>query len=280
MDNGSSDNTLDLTKEYIHVLANIKIATSQAGTIAGVRMDGFKHSRGDIIAFLDADSVAPDNWLTTGVLFLSKDDKISCVGFSMEPPCENSSWIEKTWYAMSSGSKWKGGRKVRWLSTFNLMVKRDIFEKVGGFDRTLVTCEDADLGYRLSSISDLIYSDQIHVKHLGSVKGLVEFFRKEMWRGQSNLTYFLRTKDKRENFSSIFVPICYTTCLLVFFGSVLVRLYSGTENWIIAASGFVSFILPIALAIRAGIRRITQFVQTTMLYVVYLVARGLSIVAR
>ena len=53
--------------------------------------------------------------------------------------------------------------RARWLPSANLAVRREVFERVGGFDESLTTCEDADLSYRLARQGVLLDDPEVIV---------------------------------------------------------------------------------------------------------------------
>ena len=280
VDNNSTDTTLELAGNCASQHKKIRIVQSSSTTIAGVRMDGFDVSKGDIVAFLDGDCIPPAQWLKQGVKILNRNHEISCAGFSACPPDETAPWVEGAWHLISSGSRWRGTQAVTWLSSFNLMIKREYFEKVGGFDRSLETCEDADLGLKLNEISTLIYSDDIHIRHLGNVKTLYGFFMKELWRGKSNLNHFFKTREKHATILSVFVPPAY---LLIFMSCLVISLaaiaYDISTTGILMLWAIVIG-LPLMLSVRKKVSGIGAIAKTSILYGVYLVARGVAIVSK
>ena len=227
IDNNSSDSTLSIAREF----EDVKVFEKKDGTIGAVRNYGASCSVGSIIAFLDGDCVPDEEWLKKGVGHLIENKDICCVGFTVGSPQNKDSWIEKTWYKMGSSSKHSGICNVKWLSSFNLILNREEFLNVGGFDERLETCEDVELGYKLSEISRLLYSDELEVRHLGNAKTLKEFFLKEMWRGKSNFKSYLQNKNYFKDFPSVFMPVGYVLLVLILLVLLIMKI-SGTDSFV------------------------------------------------
>jgi len=277
VDNCSSDRTAEIARGLLGAHPNLRVITSHADTIAQVRMDGYRLCRGEVIGFIDSDSLVGPGWISKGLEILYESPEVSCVGFALSAPGADASWVERTWYPISSGSKWCNRQEVSWLSSFNLLIKRSFFDRVGGFDASLVTCEDADLGYRLSAISKVIFCDEVTVRHLGNVTTLKDFFFKELWRGKSNFTQFLASANKREHYRSVLAPLIYVVNAL-FLLSVAFTGTAGSLSLLLSIAFAVG--LPLALSFRRGCRSFTGVVSTTVLFSIYLLARGVSIVRR
>jgi glycosyltransferase involved in cell wall biosynthesis len=278
VDNNSTDRTVLTVQEHFGLCPQVTMVSSSARTIAGVRMDGYRRTSGEIVGFLDGDCLVPLDWLSKGIEILTAQDGISCVGFAASPPGMASSWVEKTWHAMSGGSRWRGRLQVPWLASFNLLLNRSFFEQVGGFDCTLETCEDSDLGYRLSAISSLVFSDETTVRHLGDVTTLREFFQKERWRGKSNLRLFLSSPRKRDQVKSALAPPCYLAACALLLVTLMILTLTGEGAPAFAATCAACLGLPVLLAVRARVKGLGLFAQTVFLYAIYLLARGLAIV--
>lgn len=134
VDNGSEDDTVKKVEALICKYNQITLYNKNEGTIASVRMEGYRKSKGKIVAFVDGDSVVPEGWMSSGLKILLASEDVSAVGFAVKPPEANSTWIERTWYKISSGRKWKGTIEVPWLPSFNLIVRRDYFYEINGFN--------------------------------------------------------------------------------------------------------------------------------------------------
>lgn len=281
VDNGSSDNTIPLVKPF-EKAGRVQLLFREGGTIAGVRNFGASFVDTRYIAFLDGDCVPAPDWLETGIRLLENTKGAGCVGFVGLPPGIGASWVEQTWHHLCSTGRAKGSITVNWLSSFNLIMRNGLFRKVGGFDETLATCEDADLGYRLSGHAKLILSDESTVCHLDEPKTLSGFFWKELWRGKGNLRNFLRSPQKKKDFVSLAVPVAY--CLVFIVGIIAALAHHLTLNQAMRAVSLGSFLVLLVvplLNVFYKTRRLLNMQETVMSYflsMVYLIARGLAIV--
>ncbi|MCK4819706.1 glycosyltransferase family 2 protein, partial [bacterium] len=77
VDNGSIDNTIQICESY-----GARILTKREGTISSLRNYGAKASRGDILAFLDADCIVPNDWLLKSLCYFQREDQI-VLGFRL-----------------------------------------------------------------------------------------------------------------------------------------------------------------------------------------------------
>jgi GT2 family glycosyltransferase len=80
-------------------------------------------------------------------------------------------------------ANWSAGRDT-WLSGACLAVRRDPFEKVGGFDeRLFLYAEDLDLSWRLAELGDLVHCAEAVFLHDTHWRG----WRSRYWRERSTL---------------------------------------------------------------------------------------------
>ncbi|PHR27538.1 MAG: hypothetical protein COA36_08890 [Desulfotalea sp.] len=267
VDNGSVDKTVKIVKQIPEVV----LLKKKDGTISSLRNFGAKYASSKYIAFLDGDSVPPSSWLKTGIEVI-QDEKVSCVGFSASRPDARACWVVKTWALMSSSAKHNRSCYVHWLSSFNLIIERKAFEKIGGFDESLETCEDYDLGLRLSKFSRLFFSDSLSVEHLGVVSSLREFFQKELWRGKSNFQQLKISRDGLVGLLGVIVPFCY----LVFSIMLIVISFWNLQVLLLFV---VLFGFPLVFACRRlkSVEQVRFLPKMLVLASVYLYARGMAI---
>jgi len=113
-----------------------------------------KYAKGDILAFLDDDAYPEKDWLKNALLHF-KNKKVAAVGGPAITPSANS-LFQKASGAVSESFIGGGGARNRFLSigkakkiddwpTVNLLVRKNIFEEIGGFDTNFWPGEDTKL---------------------------------------------------------------------------------------------------------------------------------------
>jgi len=147
VDDGSSDES-DKTLAHIHGIRYIK---QRHLGVSAARNRGLQEAQANLVAFLDSD----DSWLPTKLE--------QQVAFFAEKP---RSWVmqtEEIW--IRNGNRVnplkKHQKKGGWIfndclplcivSPSAIMMRRELFEKVGHFDETLPACEDYDLWLRIAA---------------------------------------------------------------------------------------------------------------------------------
>jgi GT2 family glycosyltransferase len=178
VDNGSTDETCAVAELHAdRVLICPKL------TIGALRNQGAQVAKGQILVFTDSDQRPAEGWLASGLEALGREESAGMVGARYHAP-EGSSWVAKTWDLQRRYSDVPGD--IGWLQGGNLFVKRAAFERVGGFRTDLVASEDVDLSFRVRNAGFRVICDpKIINYHDGDPQTLIDFFRKERWRGSS-----------------------------------------------------------------------------------------------
>lgn len=169
VDDGSTDHTRDV----INTLPVKCIAQKNAGPSAA-RNTGMQHSRGDFIAFLDAD----DLWLPEKLsLQMEAFQKYPNAGFSFSTvwnlydgnnpkisqtpyhPPQLERWLRRTPArgAVAYGSVYELLLHKNCVATSSMVVRRNLIEQVGLFDVRLRGSEDYDYWIRLARLSPAIF---------------------------------------------------------------------------------------------------------------------------
>ncbi len=178
------------------------------------RNTGARLAQGAYLAFIDADCELDPAWLLHCFSHLQKAD-VCGVGTNISGPLPDAPWVEKYWFDLGYAKAKTTATEVGWLPTFNLLVKRDVFLEVGGFNEKLATCEDSDLGYKMSAKGKLMLENGVTTRHYRESKTIPEFYRRERWRGMGNLqSFFMHEFDFRELPSLIF-PMVFLSLLLL-----------------------------------------------------------------
>jgi glycosyltransferase involved in cell wall biosynthesis len=278
VDNGSTDRTCELVDKF-RQNHKIVLLHFNGKTISSVRNHGAGITRGNILAFLDADCEAPPQWLQCGLELVLSDENIGCVGFVAAEPDETGTWVEKAWSRINSRGRFVGTVQKEWLSSFNMILRKGTFQEVGGFNESLTTCEDADLGYRIGVNRKLLISDKVKIRHLGESKTVEDFFQRELWRGTSNLSSFFSSANKKRDFFSTFVPPAYVLFHLVLILVILITFLVGTERKLLVVATIISIgFLPAVIVLKKSknLTGIFEFFEVLSLCYLYLIARGLA----
>ena len=147
VDDGSADNTPDLLDEYTGKLTLIR--QENAG-VSAARNRGIESSRGDFLAFLDSDDTWLPQKLSRQMEFMTRyPEALICQ--TQEIWIRNNTRVNpRTCHKKPSGMIFEPSLALCLVSPSAVMMKRDLFDKVGYFDERLPACEDYDLWLRVS----------------------------------------------------------------------------------------------------------------------------------
>ncbi len=141
---------------------------------ADKRDKGASLAKGEILSFLDDDAYPDKNWLENAVDYFSDNDIVAVCGPGVTPP--SVSLLEKAsgWISASTlgGGPYtyrflpQAKRKVDDYPSMNLFVRKEDFEKIGGFDSNFWPGEDTKLCLDLVNLGKkIIYDPKILVYH-------------------------------------------------------------------------------------------------------------------
>lgn len=179
--------------------AGWRVITQKQPGVSAARKEGFAAARGQIIASTDADSAPSPQWLEN-IVTSFVDPQVVCVygptyfmdqtlGFRMMSHLN-------TLYLLINRAL-KNDQTVG----MNFAVRKTAYEKIGGYNTSLPTAEDVDIGYRIRKVGKIIYHPQVIV-YTSSRR-----LRKEGWRFFAHhFANFFRLKFTGKS-SSNFIPI-------------------------------------------------------------------------
>jgi GT2 family glycosyltransferase len=271
VDNESTDGSAGAARGYGAILIK-----SSGDSVAAHRNRGARAALGGIIAFADSDHEIAANWIATAVDVLS-DPGVGATG----APCltqPSPNWVQEQYDGLRTRHLQR--EDVSWLGSGNLAVKRSVFERIGGFNTTLIACEDVDLCNRITTAGCRIVADpNLRSIHFGDPKTLKALFFGELWRGRDNLRVTFAGPRTFRNLRSALVPIAQLAFLVAGLGSL------ATGHFIIAILCGKAAFLP--AAIKAAYMRKRQMrrglmasAQALAVAVVYDLARALAILTR
>jgi GT2 family glycosyltransferase len=223
---GNPLNTGGLTVDYRVVGEDVLRSVSYKRNV------GAQEARGQILAFIDDDCVADEDWISAAVPLFS-DPKVGGVEGAIrvaeqDPPTP-------TYRASLRLALPKGFR------TGNMFYRRSVFETCGGFDESLPYYEDTDLGYTVLEDGYLIpYCSAAvvtHPVHPGRPLWLLK-----MARSVDHLPYlFAKHRRSLSEFRSS-VPLFNRSHYLyfaVYFGALVLTLYNPVQGALALGLGLV-----------------------------------------
>ncbi len=138
---------------------------------------GAKKAKGKILAFLDDDSYPEKNWLKNAIKIFKESNKITGVcGPTLTPPHNNlhqkaSGYVWSSWLGSSGAGTYRCAvyprKEIDDYPSVNLLVKKEDFIKVGGFDSHFWPGEDTKLCLDLTKKlkKKIIYDPKVLVYH-------------------------------------------------------------------------------------------------------------------
>lgn len=238
-----------------------------------------KYADGEIFAFLDDDAYPESGWLKKATRHFDDND-VAAVGGPAVTPGHDSIWqrasgaVFSSWLA-SGGNSYRyipaETREVDDFPTVNLLVRRDVFEKAGGFDSEFWPGEDTKLCLDITKKLNkkIIYDPEALVYHHRRplfIQHLRQVNRYAFHRG-----YFAKVLPETSLRFSYFVPSIFFVGVIL--GALLSplhkyigRLYTGT----LLLYGIMLFSTAFSVAykenIKVGILTIPGIFLTHLMY--------------
>jgi GT2 family glycosyltransferase len=194
VDNASTDGTVRAIKEFdpsVVIIANTENVGFGAANNAGMRVAG-----GELLLLLNSDAFPEAGAIPILLDFLRKYPKVGIVGprllnedgslqlscFRFPSPMR--AWAENLWLsALWPNSRWLGDyrhwshdtrRNVDFIVGACLLVRRTVFEEVGGFDRRFfMYAEETDWQKRIAAAGwTITFLPEAMVVHIGGASGI------------------------------------------------------------------------------------------------------------
>jgi len=273
VDNGSTDRTTEVARSFRGWLP-LTVLERSGVRISALRNLGAAMAKGEFLAFLDADCVAPHHWLQQ-LVDLLRADSFRIIGAQYRIPAD-SSWVAKAWY----GNLWrlKDG-PVSYVPGGDLAAGRELFMNLGGFDESIVTSEDTEFCERAAASSvPVLAIPSLSVVHLGTPQTLEGFYRKQSWHGVNVHRVFLRDILHSKSRKAMLFAVYMLAAIVVAIAGVCVGAVAGHAAATLA--GAAALLLgPAALALLACKERRNwrPLLPLTVLYGAYGLARAMCL---
>jgi glycosyltransferase involved in cell wall biosynthesis len=166
VDDGSTDNTEEIVAKFGDKVKYIK---QKNGGVGLARNTGVRHSTGEFIAFLDADDIWLPHKIERQVQLLQKDGEVGLVTVGMREFGKDGKTITK----YQTGQNGWCAENILLLGAgiaapgSSLLIKRDVFERVGGYDemKDMHPSEDWEFCYRVARRFKLAFLPELLVEY-------------------------------------------------------------------------------------------------------------------
>jgi glycosyltransferase involved in cell wall biosynthesis len=218
VDDGSPDNLGEVVKKLQLEDSRIQYVRQKNAGVSTARNYGYNLSKGDYIAFLDADDVWLPNNLSLKLEKFAIDKTLGLVHSDTEVIDSFSKRIGeikqgKEGYILEDLLLWNG---TCIPAPSSILVKREVLEKVGGFDKELSTAADQEFFFRVAAqykigrVSEVTWFYRVHGNNMSSNVLLME---------KDELLTYKKAKKNKLFKSTFFCKKCFSNMYLILAGS-------------------------------------------------------------
>jgi len=228
VDGNSTDRTREIAAKY-----PVKLIKENGKGLNAARNTGVAQSTGEIIAFTDADCVAPPDWLRKLVRNF-KNPNVGCVGGSTKGYYEDflskysdNSIIPVLRRFKKYETRDNVGALLQYPAGCNMALRKIAIEKAGGFDESIHFGFDEDeLVERICKEQryKLVLDPDLYIKHKHRTK-LRELLKQNFRYGRGNALLLKRKKCKSAySFGAVFTLAGFSAWLLAAFIMLLLAI--------------------------------------------------------
>lgn len=182
VDDGSPDNQADIIAPIAASDDRIQYIKQKNGGVSSARNHGFRLSKGSFLAFLDADDIWLPNNLALKLAKFASDTDFGLVHSDMAIMDGNSKLTGATksgkeGYILDDLLSWNGTCVP---TPSSILVKREVIEKVGGFDTELSNAADQEFffrvanAYKIGRVPEVTWHYRVHDNNMHSNIAVME----------------------------------------------------------------------------------------------------------
>ena len=156
VDDGSTDGTTGFMTDY----PGVRYVYQRNKGVSAARNRGIKLAKGALICFLDSDDTWHKKKLEQQVNAFESDPSLTVC-------YTNETWIkdglffnQHKHHQKYSGWIFEKALPLCIISPSSVMIKKEVFSEIGGFDEALEVCEDYDLWLRLTARHPVLFLDE------------------------------------------------------------------------------------------------------------------------
>ncbi|MDB5239349.1 MAG: aglE 2 [Candidatus Parcubacteria bacterium] len=168
-DGQSRDHTVEVAKACADKVVEYTGVTRQ--TIAAGRNAGAKAATGEFLVFMDADCSipGPDFFFGKILKHFARDPKLVAVNVAIRVLPGSETFADWAIYNLFNDYLWfvNNVLHIGIAAGEFQMVRRDVFDRIGGYNEALPAAEDVELFNRLSKVGRVRYEKGLKIYHTG-----------------------------------------------------------------------------------------------------------------
>jgi len=184
VDGCSKDATVEIAERH-----HVKVISAPLNAPAAYNY-ALKMISNEVLGFVDADAKVEKEWLNKLITYLD-EPQVAGVSGGIETWNTENPWARSIGYDLKNRYARLKKYVVR-VATMNLLLKKSAIKAVGGFDETLPSQYDTDLGFRITSRGyKIIYepSAKCYHFHRSTVNG---YFRQQLQYGKNTAKLYFK----------------------------------------------------------------------------------------
>ncbi|MCM8770288.1 MAG: glycosyltransferase [Candidatus Omnitrophica bacterium] len=199
-------------KNFYFNSSNLKIVPTGSVLPAKKRDLALKYVKGDILAFLDDDAYPDRDWLLNAVRHFQQPDIAAVCGPAITPVDDHilqkaGGSVYASWLSSGQNTNRYTPKSLTYVDDFpscNFIIRRDIFERIGGFDTSFWPGEDTILCLKIKQIKKkILYDPKVlafhhrrplfkeHLKQVSNYALHRGYFVKRFPENSRRFTYFI-----------------------------------------------------------------------------------------
>ena len=235
IDNMSSDRTASIAKSF-----GVRVLSYESKKIGDIRAFGASRARGQVLAYVDADCSVKPSWINAALGVL-EDNSVGAVGGYLDLP-RSASCIERGWAVPFT----KDERENVELVGASIIIRREVYDLVKGFNKNLSTGEDSEIsrkiiesGYRTKMIPSC------NVVHYGYPSTIRDFFDRQVWQVLGQIS-------PRKMFSDMTILASIVFLISILFSVLLLTFESKFLLWSVILSLLIPFVFAAKRVVNLG----------------------------
>lgn len=253
VNDGSSDNSLDICKEYSKNDGRVRIICKENGGAASARNEGLNIAKGDYIAFIDADDfINKDMYKILYNMAIKNDaDLVICEYLNIEEDEEkkydeinNMNYYEKQYDNTECLNLIYSDRNISMIVPWNKLYKKNIFENIRYPEGRI--CEDEFIAHRiLHKCEKILYTNRCLYYYVQSSNSVMRkpFNRKRLdsvYAFQDRMYFYKKLGEKNLIYKS---QITYYNNLFILYFKMEKEGWKCKEEYKMVRKDFLKFLI-------------------------------------